>query len=350
MEGINKNEDPKQAFLSKTITLDNALLQSNNSPNMSFTLKKTFTRAEIHYAMIQATLSSLFYALNTMLIKQTEMLSPEYFSPYNFTWWRGLSSSIFLYFYLKKKEPDVDLFAFDKIEHKLWCFIRTFGFYFGFVFFVFGLQLLRVSTAQVLCSIAPVVSLLVSVTMLKEKFYWRYIVGVLLCFFGSAIILGNEKKNSSDKKEEFESLRFVLGILSCCINILANGFVNVGQKVLTNDKMSNSQQVFYVSLSLVISSFVICLITWNFGFTIPIMLLSTLNGVFFYYANHFYQEALKVLNVGGCVPFNYMINIFIFILCYFILKEPLFWTDILGSLVIVSFHGYNAWKPIDSYK
>lgn len=350
METANKIEDPKQIFLANEISLDNDLLPTNNSPNGSFTWKKKFTTSEIHTAMIQATLSSLFYAINTMLIKQTEMLSPESFSPYNFTWWRGLTSCIFLYYYMKKKEPEIDLFAFDKIEHKLWCFLRTFGFYFGFIFFVFGLQLIRVSTTQVLCSIAPVVSLFVSVTMLKEKFYWRYIVGILLCFLGSAIILGNEKKNSSDKTEEFDSVRFVLGFLCCCINIVASGFVNVGQKVLTNDKMSNNQQVFYVSLSLVVSSFVICLVTWNFGFTIPIIVLSTINGFFFYYANHFYQEALKVLNVGGCVPFNYMINIFIFILCYFILKEPVFWTDILGSLVIVSFHGYNAWKPIDSFK
>ena len=78
--------------------------------------------------------------------------------------------------------------------------------------------------------------------------------------------------------------------------------------------------------------------------------LGTLNGFFYYMANHYYQEALPVLNVGGCVPFNYLLTVFVFILCVIVLGENLFFTDILGSLVILSFHLYNAWYPIENKK
>ena len=64
------------------------------------------------------------------------------------------------------------------------------------------------------------------------------------------------------------------------------------------------------------------------------------------FANLFFQKALKVLNVGGCVPFVYFCTLFVFVESVFILGEPLYFTDILGSLIIVSFHCYNAWYPI----
>ena len=87
-----------------------------------------------------------------------------------------------------------------------------------------------------------------------------------------------------------------------------------------------------------------------FGMDLVIFFMGTLNGVNFFYANHFYQEALPVLNVGGCVPFNYLLVIFVFILCVVVLGENIYFTDIIGSLVIISFHAYNAWVPIQNEK
>ena len=350
MDSKKRTQNPKKEFL---LNVDPSS-ENELSPYANYSIKSIdssqlnthYTRKQIHTAMIQATLSSLFYAFNTIVIKETKNLSPNLFTPFNFSWWRGVTSSIFLFYYIKMKEPNNNILNFYAIRHKTWCVVRTFGFYLGFVFFVWSLLLLRVSTVQVLCSISPVVSLVVSCTMLKEKFYFRYVIGIALCFIGSAIILGTEKGNTTQKTETFNSFKFFLGICTCCINFMLNGFVNVGQKVLAVDKMSNNQQVFYVSLSLVVCSFVACLFTFNFGFNIWIFSLGTLNGFFFYMANHYYQEAIAVLNVGGCVPFNYLCTIFVFILCAIVLHEPLFWTDLVGSLVIMSFHGYNAWKPI----
>lgn len=89
-----------------------------------------------------------------------------------------------------------------------------------------------------------------------------------------------------------------------------------------------------------------CTLTRNFGFDVYIIGLATLNGSFFYYANHYAQESLRVLNVGGTVPFNYLQTIFVFIMCAVILRESIYITDIIGSVVIVSFHGYNSWNPL----
>ena len=338
----------KEIFL---IDINNNLNSNPNSRNNSiqrksiFSINEKYTLKEIYLAMLYATLSSLFYAFNTIIIKLTSIWS-KYYTAYNFLWWRGVTSTIFLYFYMRKYNPELSLFDLKIIKRKTWFVIRVLGFYIGFVFFSSSLLLIRVSTVQVLANLAPVFALVISVFLNGEKFYIRYLVGILLCFLGSFIILGSEKGNTKDKN--FDLFKLILGSVCALINAIISGFTNVSQKILGDSGMTNKQQVFYISVVLIIMSFIFCVFTNNFGMDIAIFLMGTLNGVNFFFANHFYQEALPVLNVGGCVPFNYLLVIFVFILCVIVLGENIYFTDIIGSLVIISFHAYNAWVPIQN--
>ena len=340
----------KEIFLSN---INNNLNSNPNSSNNSidkksiFSLSDKYTFKEIYLAMLYATLSSLFYAFNTIIIKLTSIWSPNY-TAYNFLWWRGVTSTIFLYFYMKKNNPNLKLFDWQAITRKIWFGVRVIGFYIGFIFFSNSLLLIRVSTVQVLANLAPVFALIISVFLNGEKLYIRYLIGILLCFLGSFIILGSEKGNT--KNENFDLYKLVLGSIFALINAIISGFVNVSQKIMGDCGMTNKQQVFYISLVLIIASFFFCLFQNNFGMDLVIFFMGTLNGVNFFYANHFYQEALPVLNVGGCVPFNYLLVIFVFILCVVVLGEHIYFTDIIGSLVIISFHAYNAWVPIQNEK
>lgn len=344
-------KDIKAAFLKNVPEIrgsDAFYSQDFNIKRLSQQTPQT-SNLKIYKGMIDATLSSLFYSFNTIVIKETKNHSPK-FTSFNFSFWRGITSCLVLYFYIRKTEPRVRLFKFSMIKHKTWLITRTFGFYFGFVFFCWAVTLLRTSLAQVLCSIAPVISLLVAV-LLGETFYCRYLVGIIICFVGSVLIVWGERNNTNKEQEKpIEVLHLILGISSAIINCLASGFVNVAQKVLGDDRLSNNVQVFYVSLVLIICSLVFCTVTLNFGLDWIVISMGTLNGGFYYFANHYFQEALKVLNVSGSVPFVYFCTLFVFVESVFILGEPLYFTDILGSLIIVSFHFYNAWKPINEEK
>lgn len=296
----------------------------------------------IRRGMIDATLCSVFFSMNTIIIKYAKEHNPTNFTSFNFAFWRGLTSTIALYYYIKKEETTFLLFV--NIKSAYWLTIRAVGFFVSFITFIISLMYVRVSIAQVISSISPVITLIVAVIVLNEKFHSRYIAGIILCFIGSAIIVLNEKGNNEEIEGDLNS--FYIGIGLCLLNVLMNGYFNVSQKVLIDLGMSNKHQVFYVSFSLLCCSTIMCVLTKNFGFQLSIMFCSILNGFFFFCANHYAQESLKVLQVGGCIPFNYLQTIFVFGMCLIILKEPLFLTDIIGSLIIVSFHGYNSWNPI----
>ena len=52
----------------------------------------------------------------------------------------------------------------------------------------------RVSTCQCIVNSNPVIVLIISSFLLNEKFYPRYIVGIIVCFFGAFLIISNERK------------------------------------------------------------------------------------------------------------------------------------------------------------
>ena len=54
------------------------------------------------------------------------------------------------------------------------------------------------------------------------------------------------------------------------------------------------------------------------------------------------------MDVSKFSPTTYIQAIFVFILGFLIFGEKFFVTDLIGSLLIVSFHIYNWYRPIKS--
>lgn len=54
------------------------------------------------------------------------------------------------------------------------------------------------------------------------------------------------------------------------------------------------------------------------------------------------------MDVSKFFPTTYIQAIFVFILGFLIFGEKFFVTDLIGSLLIVSFHIYNWYRPIKS--
>ena len=73
----------------------------------------------------------------------------------------------------------------------------------------FGVQLnitaiwyLRVATVQIIGSLNPLLTTYLSILILKEKFYLRYVFGTIICLIGSLFIVLNERKGKNDAGSE----------------------------------------------------------------------------------------------------------------------------------------------------
>ena len=72
------------------------------------------------------------------------------------------------------------------------------------------------------------------------------------------------------------------------------------------------------------------------------LILCLFHGLFFYLGNFFANEAYKRIQISKVIIFNYMQIVFVIILSLIFLKEPIFFTDILGFLLIVGYLIYNT--------
>ena len=70
------------------------------------------------------------------------------------------------------------------------------------------------------------------------------------------------------------------------------------------------------------------------------------NGLIFAALNMTNIESMNNLAISKFLPLTYFGTVFIFILGWLILGERVYFTDIIGSLLIVGFQIYNVWFPI----
>ena len=76
------------------------------------------------------------------------------------------------------------------------------------------------------------------------------------------------------------------------------------------------------------------------------ILYSFSNGLIFAALNMTNIDSMNNLAISKFLPLTYFGTVFIFILGWLILGERVYFTDIIGSLLIVGFQIYNVWFPI----
>jgi len=207
----------------------------------------------------------------------------------------------------------------------------------------------RVSTCQCIFGIHPIIVLLLSIVVINnENFYWRYVFGMILSFIGSIFILLNEvnpeQREQSDNKSIFFGCLFSAGYLvTVCISKFA-------QKMLCKDHMTPEVQTYYLGLFTMIQAIFFLFFNFNLGLNVYYILYCMSNGIIFSLMNMAYVEAMNNLAISKFLSLTYFGTVFIFIMGWIILGERVFFTDILGSLLIVGFQIYNAWFPVIKVK
>lgn len=145
-------------------------------------------------AILALFIVALIYGLNYSIAKD---VMPNYVKPFGFIFLRVTGATlIFWTLGLFVKEKSIEKEDFKKIA-----FAAFFGVGINFLSFFKGLSLTTPINASVIAVIAPIMVLIFSSILLKEKLTYRKIVGVFVGLFGAIILILYGNSSNLDGKD-----------------------------------------------------------------------------------------------------------------------------------------------------
>ena len=293
-----------------------------------------------------ALIAHFILAINQLQLKTYAKWFKKEYTQNNLLFYRSLSACAISLFLIKRQNQKIPLWS--EINSKFWFVCRECGAYVILLSYLEMTTYFRVSTCQCIYGCHPIFVLLLSIVVINENFYWRYVIGMILSFIGSIIILSNEvnpeQRQQSDNKSIFFGCLYSLGYLATlCLSKFA-------QKMLCKDHMTAEVQTFYRGLFTMIQAFFFLLFNFNLGLNLIYVLYCLSNGLVFAAMNITITIAIYNIAISKYLPLTYFGTVFIFILGWIILGERVYFSDIVGSLLIIGFQVYNAWFPIIKVK
>ena len=310
--------------------------------NLSQTLK--MEESGILYCL----LAQFLWTTNSVYLKFLIQYFKGLFKNKSFLFARGLMATFLGYFLGKYEVGKIYSLSELPSDIRKLIILRGNANYFSMAFFVVAVIFLRISTCQILNCLAPIVVIFFSVIFLGEKFYIRYIFGIILGILGSSIIILNEKKstNGTTETKNSGSSEIIIGIFCIFISITFSAIENISNKKLTNNKVPISTQLFYVGATHSVYSFLWMLFTVDFDYTLKYFIMSFFHAVFFFMGNFFFNKGLQRIDLSKSSLIQYSKIVFVFVLSVVLLGQGIFMTDIFGSVIIVSFMVYHIMNPI----
>ena len=299
-------------------------------------------RQDEKFAVTIGIITQLIWGINGIQVKSFAKLFPKVYTVNSCIFWRILPVTIAAYYICKYKGHKIT--PHNEIKHFKWFVIRNIGLALAIFFWVKLMDFFRISTITVIAGTCPLFILFLSIIVLNESFYWRYLVGIILCFIGTGFIVLNDKKPQS--QTAILNTNIFLGLFVAILYVLTNALCQIGQKIVTKDKMDLDEQTFYLGLYNLILSGIMSAIDLNFGLNWKYILYVASNSVFFYSGNYLMSLALKYIAIMKFQPITYLCIVFTYILSFLLLGEPIFFTDIIGTVLIVGFQAYNLYYPV----
>ena len=287
-------------------------------------------------------LSQFFWGLNVVQMKTFIKYFPNCYSDNSVLFWRMSTIGIIGYTICKYKKIYIQ--KFFEIKNKKWFLFRNATAYIYITCWVRMYSYFRVSTISVIGSTAPLIIIILSSLLIKEKFYLRYIYGVFLCILGATIIILNDQKPES--KSQILEDNILVGVLYSLANDSLYSLSAIGQKVLTKEGMDIDLQNYYFGLYNAIPAFIVFIFSGEFKeMNIKYILYIDINGAILYLSIYLTTISLKYMDISKFQLITYLNIVFIFLLSWLILGEPIFFTDLIGAILIIGFQYYNLICP-----
>ena len=348
---IKEKEKEKEEINLQIITQeskkDNEISLKDKISEKLSSIKSVFKRERL--GLVYCILAQFLWTLNNVILKFITKHYKSTFTNKSYLISRGFFIIIISYF--GGKHFDGKIYKLSEFDPKIRkCLLARANLsFFGMCFWLLAVYYLRVSTCQIIYSISPIFIIFLGVFFLKEKYYNRYSVGVILGIIGSCIIILNENKlaNSQKKDNTNSSLSDVVkGLLSITANIIITGIIWVVNKIMATNKISLYVQLFYFGIFHFSYGFLWMLITMDFNYGIIYLLLCGSQAFLWFLGNYYNYLGLKLIDLNKISIIQYTAIVFVLILGVLLLREKIFFSDIIGSAIIVSFMIYHAMNPI----
>ena len=285
-------------------------------------------------------------AITQFHFKYTKLHYPNDYEEYSYCFWRYFWSfiinGIYMYFTGQK------LMSFSILKDNPWFWIRSIDQFFVFETLLFLISFFRVSTATCFVSMAPVVILILSTILLGEKFYMRYIYGIIICFSGVILIVTNESRQTNTTTEEstFSFWTLFMGTFWGIVQLTTVALHRVSSKLLVKIKVDENAQVMYPSIACCVLP-LICIILFgkHFSFGFWYVFNCGFNGFLWILFTRLLVVSLRGVDLSKTTAIGYLSVMTVFILSAMFLGEKVFFTDVLGSLLILGYNVYNSLYP-----
>ena len=349
----NSNDlNQKEKFLEKQKSYD-ITAEINSVSTMNSVIRLTRER----WGMLLGLIGTFFLSLNCFYAKVILKSYPEDFDSVEFLFMRGLSIVLFgvihTYYYHQK------ILSLSELPLRMWFLIRANANFFYNAFSISALWYLRASTVQILVLLSPLLVIVLSYFLLKEPLYIRYLFGGIMCVGGSMIIILNEHSAPPNKKEDNKNdnkdkntsndvgtYGVLLGLGLCIISVGFNAIINIASKILASHRVSLNNQMVYIGATNMMYSIIYIIFKRKMCLKPGYLIMCIIHGFFFYVYYVCYNRALQLAQVSKIIIINYLQIVFVFLMANLFLGEGIYFTDILGTIIMMSYMVYNALNPI----
>ena len=337
----NKEEDNSKILTTnKTTAIQDKISEKIGS------IKSYFKRERL--GLTYCILAQFLWTLNNIILKFITRRYKTTFTNKSYLISRGIA--IITLSFICGKYFDGKIYKLSEFEPQIrkCLLIRANLSFFGMSFWLLAVYYLRISTCQIIASISPIFVIFLSVIFLNEKYYHRYAFGIILGIVGSCIIILNENKLAKNQQKENNSSLsgVVIGLLSMAANITITGIISVVNKYMAVKKISLYAQLFYFGIFHFSYGFLWMLFTMDFDYPFGYLFLCSSQAILFLLGNYYNYLGLKLIDLNKISLIQYTAIVFVLILGSLFLKEKIFFSDIIGSAIIVSFMVYQAFNPI----
>ena len=307
---------------------------------ISSTLKKEKT------GMLYCLLAHFLWTSNSIYLKFLTQYFGNKFKNKTFLFSRGLMTVLISYFLgLYQEGKILKLTELPSNIVKALLIRMNFNF-FSMSIWVVSVRYLRISTCQIISTLSPIIIIFFSIIFLNEKYFARYTYGIFFGILGSVIIILNENKVPVVEEKQSKAYEIFIGVLCNFLSMITGGIEGVCNKIMAKEKTPITSQMFYVGCSHCFYSFLWMLITNDFDYTIKYFLMCMGHAILFFGGFFFFNKGLQIIDLSKTSIIQYSKIVFVFILGTIFLGQQVFFSDILGSSIIVGFMIYHVLYPV----
>ena len=296
--------------------------------------------------MLYCLLAHFLWTSNSIYLKYLTQHFGNKFKNKTFLFSRGLMTILISYFLgLYQEGKILKLTELPKNILRALLIRMNFNF-FSMSIWVVSVRYLRISTCQIISTLSPIIIIFFSIIFLNEKYFARYTYGIIFGILGSVIIILNENKVPVVEEKQSKAYEIFIGVLCNFLSMITGGIEGVCNKIMAKEKTPITSQMFYVGCSHCFYSFLWMLITNDFDYTTKYFLMCMGHGILFFCGFFFFNKGLQIIDLSKTSIIQYSKIVFVFILGTIFLGQQVFFSDILGSSIIVGFMIYHVSNPV----